>query len=76
MIAAPTMISPGPVSAANCFFAMSAVLQTAYRNDNLVKKVFCPGLATGTGRVDPTIAAREMANAYKKWNQKVGNKNG
>jgi len=74
MIAAPTMISPGPVSAVNCFFAMSAILQTAHRHRNLVKKIFCPGLATGTGRVAPAIAAKEMADAYRKWFVKFGNK--
>lgn len=70
MIAAPTMMSPGPVKAANCFFAMSAVLQVAYRHRKLIKKVFCPGLATGIGRVDPGIAAKEMASAYRKWLKK------
>ncbi|CAB1065541.1 hypothetical protein D1BOALGB6SA_10338 [Olavius sp. associated proteobacterium Delta 1] len=66
MICAPTMRDPGPVSFVNCFFAMSAVLKLASRND-VVQKVFCPGLGTGTGRVDPDLAAKEMAAAYKKW---------
>jgi O-acetyl-ADP-ribose deacetylase (regulator of RNase III) len=67
MIAAPTMETPGPVRSVNSFFAMSAALSTAYRNRKVVKKVYCPGLATGIGRVPPDAAAVEMANAYKKW---------
>ena len=72
MIAAPTMMTPGPVSCVNSFFAMSALLQVAHKNRDIVKKVFCPGLATGTGRVSPGLAAREMAHAYRKWKNKVG----
>lgn len=67
MIAAPTMLTPGIIPASNCFFAMSAVLQAAARNSNIITDVYCPGLGTLTGRVDVSIAAQEMANAYKKW---------
>jgi O-acetyl-ADP-ribose deacetylase (regulator of RNase III) len=67
MIAAPTMETPGPVRSINSFFAMSAALNIAYRNRKVVTKVYCPGLATGIGRVPPDEAAVEMANAYKKW---------
>ncbi|MCP4351783.1 MAG: AraC family transcriptional regulator [Desulfobacterales bacterium] len=73
MIAAPTMLSPGPVNSVNSFFAMSALLQIAHKNRNIVKKVFCPGLGTGIGRVLPNTAAWEMANAYRKWKNKIGN---
>jgi O-acetyl-ADP-ribose deacetylase (regulator of RNase III) len=66
MIAAPTMMSPGPVPAANTFFAMAAMLNTAHKHRDIVKEVYCPGLGTGTGRVAPEIAAKEMANAYRK----------
>lgn len=69
LISAPTMIEPEAVSSANSFFAMSAVLKTAWRRRTVVTDVFCPGLATGTGMVPPEIAAREMANAYRKWKQ-------
>lgn len=72
MIAAPTMMTPGPVKSANCFFAMIAVLKVAYQNRKAVQKVFCPGLATGIGKVHPHLAAKEMANAYRKWVQKYG----
>ena len=70
MISAPTMVNPGPVDASNVFFAMSAILQIAYKNKNIVKKIFCPGLATGVGRVPYDSATKEMANAYNKWKQK------
>ena len=67
LIAAPTMITPRAVSSAHSFQAMIAVLDTAYRNRKAVEKVFCPGLATGIGQVLPEEAAREMADAVRKW---------
>ncbi|MCP4153466.1 MAG: AraC family transcriptional regulator [bacterium] len=67
MISAPTMISPGPVADCNAFFATAAALQVAHKNQNLVKKLFCPGMATGVGRVSPENAAKEMALAYRKY---------
>lgn len=67
MICAPTMILPEPVPAHHSFYAMAAVLNAASRHSDIVKKVFCPGLATGIGRVAPEDAALEMANAYRKW---------
>ncbi len=70
MISAPTMVNPGPVDASNVFFAMSAILQVAQNNKQLIKKLFCPGLATGTGRVPYAYASEEMAFAYRKWMEK------
>lgn len=67
MISAPTMITPGQVPPLNCFYSMAAVLNAAERNSEAVTRVYCPGLATGIGRVSPDLAAKEMANAYKKW---------
>jgi len=67
LISAPTMEMPGPVGPENCFFAMSAILKLAERHTDRVSKVFCPGLATGIGEVDPNDAAREMVSAYRKW---------
>ena len=67
LISAPTMVNPGPVGPENAFFAMSAALKVAALNANLVTKLFCPGLGTGIGGVDPQLAAREMANAWRKW---------
>ena len=66
-MAATTNIAPGAVSPAHSFQAMIAVLNTAYRNRKVVQKVFCPGLATGIGQVPPEEAAREMAEAVRKW---------
>lgn len=67
MISAPTMLNPGPVAASNAFFAMSAILQIAHKYEDIVKKLYCPGLATGVGRVQCEIAAQEMALAFRKW---------
>jgi O-acetyl-ADP-ribose deacetylase (regulator of RNase III) len=66
LIVAPTMIVPEPVPASNCFFAMAAVLRAADHHPGITD-VFCPGLATGIGRVSFEEAASEMANAYRKW---------
>ncbi len=72
MISAPTMIVPEVVPASNCFFAMSAILRTASRHSDVVAEVYCPGLGTGTGKVPPDAAAREMALAYAKWKERGG----
>lgn len=71
MIAAPTMISPGPVGKENSFFAMSAVLNCAWANRDKIKNIYCPGLATGIGKVPHKLAANEMATAYRKWFRKI-----
>lgn len=68
MIAAPTMLGPEPgIPAANCGRALYAVLRTVDRHAALISTVYCPGLGTGIGQVDPEEAAREMAGAYGKW---------
>lgn len=72
LISAPTMVNPGPVTAANSFFAMAAALKVAWEHRAVVRKVFCPGLATGIGEVAPGDAAREMAKAYRKWLARTG----
>ena len=66
LIVAPTMVLPEPVPAQNCYFAMSAVLRAADAHPQLTD-IFCPGLATGVGRVPFEPAASEMANAYRNW---------
>ncbi len=43
------------------------MLQTAKKYRKIVKKICCPGLATGTGCVRPDLAVFEMARAYKKY---------
>ena len=72
MISAPTMEIPEIVNYTNVFFAMSAILRVAYKNRNIVNKIFCPGLATGIGKVDEEDAAIEMCNAYKSFLRKLG----
>jgi O-acetyl-ADP-ribose deacetylase (regulator of RNase III) len=42
-----------------------AVRKHNQTNDKLIKIVVCPGLGTGTGKVPPLEAARQMALAYK-----------
>jgi len=64
VIVATTMISPEAVDAQNAYRAMHAILRTAAANADRVQTVFCPGLCTGVGRVDPDEAARAMAKAY------------
>ncbi len=63
LIVAPTMELPGRVSFQNCYYAMVAVLQIASQHPDVLTEVYCPGLATGTGAVEPRYAAQEMAIA-------------
>ena len=70
MICAPTMATPGPVPTTNAFYAMSAVLFAVTRHQELLREVYCPGLCTDVGEVEPADAAEEMAYAYKKWKQR------
>jgi O-acetyl-ADP-ribose deacetylase (regulator of RNase III) len=67
LIVAPTMLLPEAVGEDSCYRALRAVLRLAGKNPEIGRKVFCPGLATGVGRVAPSAAAREMARAYKDW---------
>lgn len=65
------MYIPGAVNSVNCFYAMLSTLRTAYKYPNAIKKVFCPGLATGIGNVPFDDAAKEMALAYNKWKSEL-----
>lgn len=67
LISAPTMEVPEPVNPMNAFFAMNAILKIAEKHKNIVTKIYCPGLCTGTGLVNEDDAANEMANAYHKY---------
>ena len=67
LISAPTMVFPSRIPAHNCFYAMAAVLNAATRHSAVISSLFCPGLGTGVGEVEPSDAAREMASAYGKW---------
>jgi O-acetyl-ADP-ribose deacetylase (regulator of RNase III) len=65
----PTMRVPMPISTTdNVYTAMWAMLLSVRRHNNSasqkIRKVACPGLGTGTGRVAPLEAARQMALAY------------
>lgn len=66
MISAPTMEFPHSIPSSNVFFSMSSILKIALKNKTLIDKIFCPGLGTGVGHVDPFDAAREMRKAYNK----------
>lgn len=70
MIVAPTMFLPEPIRPQNCFYAMSAILNTVDKFEEKIKKVFCPGLGTGVGQVEPLESAKAMKAAYLKWKEK------
>ena len=67
LIVAPTMELPRSGDATKVFFAMAAVLNLVNRYPSKLQHVYCPGLGTGVGAVDPERAASEMASAYGKW---------
>jgi len=69
MIVAPTMFLPEAVKPQNCFFAMSAILNIYTKHINIINNIYCPGLGTGVGQVDPLDSAKEMKAAYLKWQQ-------
>lgn len=65
LIVAPTMEHPESVPAINARRAMAAILRRA--SDENVQHLFCPGLCTGVGQVDPVEAAEQMRLAYETW---------
>ncbi|HHJ17281.1 MAG TPA: AraC family transcriptional regulator [Gammaproteobacteria bacterium] len=69
MIIAPTMFLPEAVKSQNCFYAMSAILNIYSKSKENIKNIYCPGLGTGVGQVDPIESAKEMKAAYLKWHQ-------
>jgi O-acetyl-ADP-ribose deacetylase (regulator of RNase III) len=70
LIVAPTMHTPEEVPAASCYRALRAVLRLADAETELAQDIYCPGLATGTGRVPAAEAAREMFRAYEDWRRR------
>lgn len=72
LICAPTMRGPRPVRhSLNAYLAFRAVLVAvrawnAAHPDDTCPAVYCPGLATGVGRMPAPRAARQMRAA---WNQ-------
>jgi O-acetyl-ADP-ribose deacetylase (regulator of RNase III) len=67
LILAPTMTGPEFITADNSYRAMRAVLRIAGDDSVVGRSVYCPGLGTGVGSVDPRIAAEQMAEAYRDW---------
>mgnify|MGYP001549954035 FL=1 len=73
MISAPTMLVPEPVPPRNAGAAMRAILKIVKRNKQTLTDIFCPGLGTGIGRIDPDDAAREMLVAYNLYREDLIN---
>ncbi|MHB1079423.1 MAG: macro domain-containing protein [Prosthecobacter sp.] len=69
LIVAPTMEMPETVPASHAGRALRAALRLIDREPCLDGDVFCPGLTTLVGGVDPTDAAASMASAYESWLQ-------
>jgi O-acetyl-ADP-ribose deacetylase (regulator of RNase III) len=67
LLLAPTMLAPEAVTRDNCYRAMRAVLRLADSHTEVGQDIYCPGLGTGVGMVNPGEAAEEMAQAYKDW---------
>lgn len=67
MIVAATMEMPEHVPPENAYSSMRAVLRIAHRNPDVAERIYCPGLTTGVGRVEPLDAAMQMAEAYRDW---------
>jgi O-acetyl-ADP-ribose deacetylase (regulator of RNase III) len=63
LVVAPTMTMPEAVPEQNSGRAMYAALRAVKRHGR-IDKVYCPGLATGIGKVLADRAAFQMAAAY------------
>ncbi|QIF03256.1 macro domain-containing protein [Roseimicrobium sp. ORNL1] len=70
MIVAPTMEVPEEVPASHAGRALRAALRVVDREPALADQVYCPGMATLTGRVPAAEAAASMLSAYEHWLQK------
>jgi O-acetyl-ADP-ribose deacetylase (regulator of RNase III) len=70
LVVAPTMRTPMPVPRSlNAYLAFRAVLLAVQAwnhacQDDPIRRVYCPGLATGIGRMPPRRAARQMRAAW------------
>ena len=65
MIVAPTMEMPEAVPADNAYRAFRAVLRVAKQNEEHITELYCPGMATGVGQVDPRDSAKAMRQALE-----------
>ena len=74
LIVSPTMRTPEPVPSSHAYFAMNSTLKVAHQHPDKIKKIFCPGLGTGVGRISYSDAANEMAKAYDKFSNQILNK--
>ena len=70
MMVVPTMEMPEFVESDNIYRAMSAILRTYKKYKHLITELYCPGLGTGVGGIEPKIAALHMAQAYKDMKQR------
>jgi O-acetyl-ADP-ribose deacetylase (regulator of RNase III) len=66
----PTMRTPMEITHTDhVYLAMWAMLRAVYHHNrqqpDKINTIACPGLGTGTGRVPPREAARQMALAYR-----------
>lgn len=62
MIVAPTMFLPEPIKPEKCYRAMRAILGIIESHN--INQVYCPGLGTGIGQVEPMDSAKVMLKAY------------
>lgn len=67
LVLAPTMTAPEYVTAENAYRALRAVLRVAGNHPIVGRAIYCPGLGTGVGGVEPDNAAEQMALAYSDW---------
>ena len=70
LISAPTMEVPSRVADTDhAYRAMRALLRVAEAfsraNSDALERIAVPGLCTGTGGMDPDVAARQMRRAYE-----------
>jgi O-acetyl-ADP-ribose deacetylase (regulator of RNase III) len=67
LISAPTMRVPTNFNidtSVNAYLAMKAILIKA-KSESKIASIAIPGLCTGVGRMEPTIAAGQMFQAYR-----------
>lgn len=72
LISAPTMEVPMSISHTNnVYLAMQGLLQAVSEfngeNDLAIQSVAIPGLGTGVGKMPPSFAAQQMAEAYEEF---------
>lgn len=70
LIAAPTMVTPSAIhNTNNVFLAMRGLLNAVHafnsQTDAPIQSIAIPGLGTGIGQMPPSIAARQMIEAYE-----------